>query len=93
MKKIAVGATIVNVVLLAVIGAALALAFQGCTAKPSVKAASRTRMIMIDTLDVDRYVESKVLRDTKTDRDYLLIVNFHGGVFVTPLLGPVEEGE
>ena len=50
-------------------------------------------MVVVDKTRVDKWTTSMVLRDTKTNRDYLVVRNFKGGTYVTPLLGPTEEGE
>ena len=73
---------------------ALVLAISGCGAKPSVKAAAKkktTRIVVVDRARVDGMVSSTVLRDTKTDSEYLVVSQYRGGVSVTPLLGSVEE--
>ena len=74
---------------------AVALALSGCSVTPEAKAAAKTktRMVVVDRTRVDGWTTSAVLRDTKTNRDYLVVRNFKGGTYVTPLLGPTEEGE
>lgn len=69
-----------------------ALACSGCGTETKAAAKTKTRMVVVDRTRVDGWTTSAVLRDTKTDRDYLVVRNFKGGTYVTPLLGPSEEG-